>query len=397
MDVKRVKRAVLWFLLLTLAIGLCEATLSLTRVVSSRVDFLLSDPYSRRIIPDSELGSRFSPYSPGHDARGYRNPEALDAAEILAIGDSYTYGIGAESRDSWPGHLAELTGRSTYNAGIVGYGFCEYRTVLRHLGELDPEVVVIGVFTGNDLGDTYRSVYQDGRCPGLRSMDADVLEEVRSLDSQRTIAEQAGDLGWEVSSEVNQRSIRSWLSAHSSVYGLLRQLRQLVTEEPLSFASSAALPDRLAWDDVLSIRTVFKSPAMFQLTVDLADPRIREGMRISQEVLSVERDRLREEGTRLLVVLIPEKVTVYAELLRDVGGTTLPEDFFELARLDTNVADEFARFLTEEQIEFVRVAPALVTAVRGGHKVFPEWDDHHNNGAGYQIIAEEIMRVLDSR
>jgi hypothetical protein len=42
--------------------------------------------------------------------------------EILAVGDSFTYGAGVASRETWPAALERLLGRPVTNAGVIAYG-----------------------------------------------------------------------------------------------------------------------------------------------------------------------------------------------------------------------------------------------------------------------------------
>lgn len=389
-----VRRILLPLATLTLSLLLCEAALRLVASAVPRVDYLLEPPWSRRSPPDSTLGHRVSPFAPGMDDRGYRNPVALEGADVLALGDSYTFGVPAASAESWPAVLAEKLGRPVYNAGIIGYGFCEYPLVLASLASLEPGVVVLGVYTGNDLGDTYRAVYLEGRCGTLRSTDASVLEALAAADARGTIAAQAAALGWnwfpEASSLRTRPRVLDWAAEHLRLYGLLRQVRhRLRRRRPITFASAADFPGREAWDARPEIRTVFKHPDMLALTVDLEDPRIREGLRAGLRSLEGMRESVRAAGARLLVVLIPDKATVYAPV---IAATSSPAgaQLQRLARLDTEVRRALSDGLDSLGIVYLDATPALETALREGIAVYPEGDDHHNSAAGYRVIAETI-------
>ena len=133
---------------------------------------------------------------------------------------------------------------------------------------------------------------------------------------------------------------------------------------------------------------------MFTLTVDLADARIREGLRIAQVVLFSLRDRLERADIDLLVVVIPEKATVYSPFAGTGEYAQLPESFFKLAAFDAQVSLQFAEFLEAEHIEFIDVTDPLRDKAREGTPVFPETDDHHNNAAGYRVIALALADKL---
>ena len=53
-------------------------------------------------IADPMLRWRSDPTLPGIDARGFRNPAALERAEIAVLGDSFTYSFNASEAEAWP-------------------------------------------------------------------------------------------------------------------------------------------------------------------------------------------------------------------------------------------------------------------------------------------------------
>src|SRR5688572_18575094 len=72
----------------------------LMRLVFEPVDFL--SPY---MVVDNVLRHRVEPHSGGHDVWGFRNKSVPSRADIVAIGDSLTYGVAAPATHSWPAAL----------------------------------------------------------------------------------------------------------------------------------------------------------------------------------------------------------------------------------------------------------------------------------------------------
>ena len=66
----------------------------MSRLISPEVARLLASPKEDEAssIDDPDLVNRPNPKFPGHDRRGFRNPVALAKADIVALGDSQTYG-----------------------------------------------------------------------------------------------------------------------------------------------------------------------------------------------------------------------------------------------------------------------------------------------------------------
>lgn len=100
--------------LAAIALGLvfCELVLSLAARLSPAVAYRLSPHYimvrshgvevmvPREVVPDPVLGFRLSPYAPGHDHWGYRNTRVVERCDVLAIGDSMTYGYASLPEDA---------------------------------------------------------------------------------------------------------------------------------------------------------------------------------------------------------------------------------------------------------------------------------------------------------
>ena len=74
---------------------------------------------------------------------------------VLAVGDSFTFGWGVEYEQAWPAQLESMlnerhvsgSGSQVINAGVSGYSLRQIRRLtLDLIEELNPEVVVVGVY-----------------------------------------------------------------------------------------------------------------------------------------------------------------------------------------------------------------------------------------------------------
>ena len=129
---------------MVVALLLCEGA---DRLVLSPVDYL-----SPTLVRDETLGIRLPPGSSGHDAWGFRNPRVPERADIVAVGDSHTYGNCARMAESWPSQVARISGQTVYNLGMGGYGPNQYFHLLKTRGlSLKPKVVVCGLYFGDDF------------------------------------------------------------------------------------------------------------------------------------------------------------------------------------------------------------------------------------------------------
>jgi SGNH hydrolase-like domain, acetyltransferase AlgX len=99
------------------------------------------------------------------NSRGYRGdefaPGADDAFRILVIGDSFTFGWGVEDTETYASRLQQLllsSGRTSRRVEVVNAGFAAcyspdtYYLYMKREGlALDPDLIVVGVYVGNDL------------------------------------------------------------------------------------------------------------------------------------------------------------------------------------------------------------------------------------------------------
>lgn len=387
-------------------LALCEALLHLGSAVSPVVSYHLRPPWSRGTVADARLGKRMSPYYPGHDERGYRNASSSPGVDVLAIGDSMTYGYGAPAEGSWPRQLAELTGLSIYNAGVGSYATPEYEVVLDELLDLDPRWVVLGLYLGNDVSGAYKGVYVEKRFPELESDDPSVLATLAARDAQGSLREQALALGMESDlAESEPIGFRGALSRYSALYRLARSFRFTINERPSSplrmttddsFEAASRRPQRLPFNSVPGFRTVFINPQQDALATDLTDARIHEGWKITQQILLSMQTKLRERGIGFAVVLLHNKPIAYSGLIRK-NDPTFSAAYFAAVDLEQNLKEQVARFLEENGILYVETLAAVQAVFDRGVHPYHESDDLHPNSAGYDAIARAIQPLLESK
>ena len=107
------------------------------------------------------------------DPLGFCNPPGARApgsrADLLALGDSFTFCTGVRPTEAWPIPLGLLLGLSSYNLGSPGIGLYEYLQILEQIGiPMSPRIVVLNFYEGNDLRDAlhfseYRRAVGQGR------------------------------------------------------------------------------------------------------------------------------------------------------------------------------------------------------------------------------------------
>lgn len=367
---KYVKNGLLLLVVSALSLLLSEV---IVRQFFHPVDFLL--PIT---IDDDKLGHRVVPGTGGHDKWGFRNYSIEQETEIIAIGDSQTYGVSATFQESWPAHLSRLTNTKVYNLALGGYGPLQYLQLLKSRAmEMSPKVVIIGLFLGNDLMDSFRLTYSNDAWNTYKNSS---YEEIQSEKTEVTS-------NWKERRFLN--GIRNWLAQHSVLYRLITQtiIGDLVRKN--EFRSKAPNVIELEY---MRDNHLFIADAQFS-ALDRTSQQVQEGIRISKMAMREIKQVCQDNEIRLLVALIPTKELVFSDLFENQYQAKLPDSLMRLFDNEQEIRQDFIRLFEDEEIEYVDTLPALKLALTLGKDIYPV-NDGHTNGNGYKIIAEEIEKAL---
>ena len=364
-------------LALSLAIALLLSEF-LSRIVVHSGDFLAIEP-----VNDNVLGMVPSAASKaGYDAWGFRNRQVPQQADIVAIGDSHTYGNTARMEDSWPIVVGHLTGRTAYNMGMGGYGPNQYYYLLKTkaLG-LKPKLIICGFYMGDDFENAYQITY------GL-----DYWSYLRKLPGQK-----AKFNIWEVQdTPVWHKRMRVWLSRHSVIYQMLFHTSALgrlqgeaqIKVDPNIDPSVTALviPQK-------HILEAFRPEAVLR-AIDQQNPDIREGMRITFKLFQDMKALCDQNQIQFLVVVIPTKEMVFSPYLEQHPEIPLSEVLRKLTANERLARESMFAFFKESNISYVDALPALQASAE--RELYARTaQDVHPSRNGYRVIAETIFGALN--
>jgi lysophospholipase L1-like esterase len=289
------------------------------------------------------------------DDEGYRIPageapaRAASATRILALGDSFTFGVGVNAEDAWPALLERSLDAATEepvrvrNGGVGGYGpLRSERLLAARQAAWDPQILVHVVYVGNDLEDSR----------------PDSFLEVPRIADGRMVASVKSPLV----------RTRFWLRVHSHLYAFLRdQLYDLY--QRMSFAGQRYLdPVGLA---------------------EWPEPMREETMPAAVESIRRIASWARERDVRYLVVLAPAKYQV----MDDAWATyrkrwRLPDAAFDRDHGQRALAER----LDAEGIGYVDLLPAFRAAPDSRELYYPV--DPHWTAAGHRASAEHIRDAI---
>lgn len=327
-----------------------------------------------RWIADARLLYRGDPALPEHDSRGFRNPDALERADFVLLGDSHTYGSHVSPNDTWARVLAAETGSTVYNMAFPGWGPLQAAFVLPDALALKPKTVIYGFFFGNDvlnaLGHDPPDV-RSGRPPP--SAHAMPCAEYRRRPA----------------------GVRAFVSRHSRMYGLVRNLYRTVVPLPDMNAdvegarreAESDPHDEATFFEGAQWRTVLTAPYLF-CALDDSDPRIRAGVEIAKSTLLAMARDADDAGSVFAVVLLPTKESVFAPRVADVGAH---EGLAGLFAAESRLRVDLAAVLGAAGVPVLDLLPPL----RGApEQPYPVGRDGHPNVTGHRVIGLEVARFV---
>jgi len=277
-------------------------------------------------------------------------PRAPGTTRVLALGDSFTFGVGAREKDTFPARLQEIlrsrgVRAEVLNAGAPGYGVPDETAWFDRWGRpLAPDVILVAVFVGNDLQDA---------APGPKPAAVD---------------------GALVMPGETTGSLSRWLYYHSHLFVLLKNsslggsLRRLLGRpEPLETRQQ---------------RDEFELYAR-----DASSETVRQGAAATER--AVAQLAASAGNARVLAVIIPSLIQVDPQRwqgnLRRFG---LDPSRYDRGRPNQIFQGIFAR----HGIPVLDLTDPFARAISQGGKIYYTIDQHLTP-AGYRLTAEEIAKA----
>lgn len=267
------------------------------------------------------------------DLLGFRNKGVPNSAEMVAIGDSQTYGPSVDFKETWPQQLeARLGGRLVYSMACGGWGPTQYVVMARLAGRFRPKTVIVAYYTGNDPHDAFAEAYNKPRWRSLR-----VSRTLTALDQPPAMWPISDDDQWEV----------RFLGGFTTVF----------------------------------------TPRYRHASNDRSLLGVREGYAIIAKTATVISDALSEVGARVLFTVIPTKELVYSTRLR-AEGVRAPKAYDALVSDELRNIEELAARLREvPRSVYVDVVGPLQRAALASAPLYPSDIGGHPRPAGYGVIA----------
>lgn len=327
----------------------------------------------RRAFGGHERVVRVSTNASGLRGPGLPASKPPGTRQILAVGDSFTFGDAVQRQEAWPAQLEERLRRDgagsveVVNAGVPGYGTAQAMLLYADLEpRLRPDVAILGVSIVNDVLDNL--CIEEGTYRPKTTAPCAVLEN--------------GRLRLVPPGGAGPAAARRWRPRLRALEFTFNQAKRLVLWNPgmLELLGRVGVQPRL--------------PYMPATVASWYDARYSEpGWRLTARLLLELRDRLAERGTPLVILVVPSSLQVDPALqttLRRLAGEhpAVLAFFEEPTKPQRLILDLCAR----QGLACVDPLPAILGAARGGTQIYYAIDNHWTP-AGHAIAAE----VLEDR
>ena len=306
------------------------------------VEFILKDPYTvvraRPLAPSGFLGPT--------DILGFRNESVPNAPDVIAIGDSQTFGLNAPLSANWPSRLQLHLGAGKariYSMAIGGWGAVQYLDMLDKAIAFGPKVMIVAFYSGNDAMESFQLAYS--------------AEHWASLRVDPTLAR--SDAPKRLAGGKNQM----WIA-------------------------TLPLGQKIAFTPQLRLYSMQDHP--------VADA----GWEIMAEAARRMSTLAAAHDVSLVFIVIPTKELVYLPKL-ELLGVTLDPTYSELVTREKRRLERLsARLDAIETAHYVELLGSLQQMVLRGHATHPHSIDGHPTKRGYDVIARRlaptVSRLLDS-
>ena len=301
------------------------------------------------VVPHPELGYVLSTSLADVDENGFRNESIPESVDIVAIGDSHTQGINASSDESWPQRLGTSLDQTVYNMGVGGYGPLHYVRLIDKALELKPKHIIIGLYTGNDLGDVHRGI--------------------RPRDSQSAI-------------DNRFRYLLKYQTAIGSA------VTQTVKRSSIGRPTGFAIDHRVNPTYISSGRLAY-----LKSDVDLSESEIVKALATTVQSIKLAREKCDRADVRLTVLLIPTRELVYFQANENSDEV---KPIRGLAELETGVREKLKTAFHTSRVPCADALPDLVTAISDTPGIYPSHDDGHPLPTGYAVYAAAAQKLVST-
>jgi len=396
--------------LFVIVIILLELSLRLISTLNIPFKLLITPQYiieeEKILLDDEERGKIPNPNRYDHDNLGYRNKHAYKSAYAVTLGDSQTYGTGVLRSSSWPKQLERFMGGKIYSMAIPQQGPTKSLLLMNDAIRLTPKYILYALYYGNDLFENYTSVYyyphlfdkfnlkdKNKNILPSASQDEDSLMRMVNDFYKRPISHQEKEVNEEEEGGIVK--IKYFLRKNILLYGILAKVKTAIykmtdKQKPVNTSwlkeeyQERFLHD--GYETVLTSKYRYKAQNINQI-------KLREGFDIGLKSLLLMAEICKKHGIEFIVLFIPTKEFVFAELFERFK-LKKSDDHLKLLAMESLLKEKTLNFLNQHKINWIDASPALSKAFSLGYQPYQKSEDGHPNHEGHKLIAETVADTI---
>jgi lysophospholipase L1-like esterase len=295
--------------------------------------------------------------------RSYARQPAPGVIRIVALGDSFTFGEGANDDESYPAVLERLLRQRGWNAevvnaGVGGTGTGEQALYFdEYVRQFQASIVVLGVVGNDPDDDADRRLFRRDASGNLTPVPA---------------AERVQGRAFRISRAVHRFPPVAWLYNHSELITLAEDLLRR-TLQPRSAASSTTASGATTASDTATVEARER----------------RWDLKLTQDEIAWLAERVRASGGQLVVAYLPALTSVY-----EASNT----DEEKRRQQESRIADAVAAGARQAGVPFLDLRASVQQAYAVGHPaLYHRGIDEHPTAAGYRAFASAIAEELGRR
>ncbi len=290
-------------------------------------------------------------HSLGGSAIGFRDVDPGVAPYAIATGDSQTWGTYVSAEQTWPNQLEAALDRPVLNMAVLGYSPLQYQIITeRYALPLHPRLMLWGFFSANDASDSndFDAWVQAGR-PSVRLTQPE--SGLRDFLSRR----------------VRLYELLKFVM-HAGIYYQRGAVAQAVV------APAAGGPAWIFYPDTLAA------------LADGRRPQVARGWQLTDAAILETRSTVEAAGAALVLVVLPPKEVVYADLWRPRVTDPAAYDLAEPERT-------IMAFCQAQSLKCLDVEPAFAAHAAAGEELYLR-QDAHLTPAGHRLVASLVRDYL---
>jgi lysophospholipase L1-like esterase len=312
----------------------------------------------------------------GIDEFGFRNEGTRVDVEVVAIGDSHTYGYNVSAEDAWPQQLARMSGLKTCNLGVGGYGVLQYVRLLEEAWAMAPRHVVLGLYLANDLQDVCAVLRQSDFWRRWAAQQGFDISATTTAVASATV-QKASVPAW---AAIRRQVARTALGSCAAYYSGLWQrpgTNAMLTVDLPGIETRLGL-ERISWHGAW---------------VDTNRAEIAEALNILTSVMAWAQEQARRHRIDFSIALFPSKENAYFGL-PGLPSEGWPETVRESVARERSLNGEVLRIARSQGIRVVDMQPAMSAGLQAGTRLYPRHNEFHPVADGYAIYARTLFDRL---